>query len=190
VYRPPAARGDLLAAVDRGATRIGLVDGVLIGPLAVSPGEVREAARRGARLWGAASLGALRAVECPCAMTGVGEVYDAFRDGHLTDDDELVGTFDEGFRTLSYPLVVLRDLLDESVRQAWIQPEARAAALQELKQRPFDRRSARDLERALAQAGVAPDSMATVLARLAAPDRRSIKARDALRLIGLLATLV
>src|SRR5688572_32760283 len=46
--------------------------------------------RSGVRVFGAASMGALRAAELqPFGMIGVGQVFQAYRRGHLTDDDEV-----------------------------------------------------------------------------------------------------
>src|SRR4051794_23159335 len=85
VYRPSARRGDVAAAVAEGFGIVGLVDGEVYQSLAVTPHEVREAAVT-ALVYGGASLGALRAVECP-GVIGVGEVYAAFHDGSLDGDD-------------------------------------------------------------------------------------------------------
>jgi TfuA protein len=110
-YRAPAARGDLVAAARSGAGIVGLIDGVFHHQLAVTPREVREAAALGAQLFGGASIGALRACECPEAMTGVGEIHARFARGELTDDDEVAVTFDPAtYRLAAYPLVQIREL--------------------------------------------------------------------------------
>jgi hypothetical protein len=140
-YAPPAVRGDLLAALDRGHRCIGLIDGELIQRLAVTPAEVREAARRGARLWGASSLGAIRACECPGAIQGVGRVYELFRNETLRAEDEVVGTFDpETNRTLSYPLVTVRESLAWAVRESLLSEAQSAEVLQSVRRLSFDRR--------------------------------------------------
>jgi hypothetical protein len=109
-YRPPAARGDLVRAAEEGARIIGLIDGVFHQTLAVTPAEVRAAARGGARLFGGASLGALRACECPHDMQGVGAIWSAFAQGALADDDEVAVTFiPETYELVAYPLVQVRE---------------------------------------------------------------------------------
>lgn len=109
----PARRGDVAHAISEGATIIGLIDGELYQNLAVSPAEVREAAKH-ARIFGGASIGALRALECP-AVAGVGEIYELFVRGKIKNDDELVGTWSsETQRTIAWPLVVVRDVLERS----------------------------------------------------------------------------
>lgn len=61
-YAPPASRGDLLDA-SKSHEAILLIDGVFHHDLAPSPKETYETCRR-TRLYGAASMGALRASEC------------------------------------------------------------------------------------------------------------------------------
>jgi len=86
-----------------------LIDGVFFQNLAVTPRQVRQLGAAGVLLLGAASLGALRACECPTAMRGIGVIHDAFVRGELTDDDEVALTFDPLEHTLiSYPLVQIR----------------------------------------------------------------------------------
>lgn len=106
--RPPARRGDVARAVADGAVAVALLDGVMLQAQPPSPQEVEEAARM-IPLIGAASLGALRACECP-SVIGVGEVWVAFRDGVLRDEDEVIGTWEaETGRVVALPLVVVRE---------------------------------------------------------------------------------
>lgn len=75
VTRPPAAHGDLQAAVLEGATAIGLVDGLYETIAAVWHKEILFALSQGVVVLGAASLGALRAAECAqFGMVPVGEI--------------------------------------------------------------------------------------------------------------------
>lgn len=55
-------------------------------------------------------MGALRACECPRAMRGVGEIWQRFIIGELTDDDEVAVTFLPGtYQLVAYPLVQIRE---------------------------------------------------------------------------------
>jgi ribosomal protein S12 methylthiotransferase accessory factor len=140
--RPPARRGDVRRAVEEGYQVIGLVDGELYQTLAVTPEEVREAARR-ARVFGAASLGALRACECP-GVEGVGEIHAAFRAGTLAAEDEVVGTYDpETGRTVAWPMVVVR----EAVGLLGLGAEEAGRVLAEIGRMPFDARTEGELAR-------------------------------------------
>jgi hypothetical protein len=109
-YRPPARRGDILAAARDGAKIIGLIDGVFFQDCAVAHREILEALRSGVRVFGASSMGALRAAELDTlGMEGVGRIYRAYRSGELVADDEVALVFDPVyFAPLSEPLVNIR----------------------------------------------------------------------------------
>ncbi len=87
-FRPPAGQGAVVAAVLDGANVIGLVDGTFEQDAAVWHKELLFALSRGVQVFGAASMGALRAAEC-CAfgMMGVGSIFRRYAEGDLIDDD-------------------------------------------------------------------------------------------------------
>jgi hypothetical protein len=109
-YRPPAKRGDLLAAVGDGATIIGLIDGVFHQESAVAHREILAAIRHGVTVVGASSMGALRAAEMDTlGMVGIGEIYRMYKSGELESDDEVALVFDpESGLALSEPLINIR----------------------------------------------------------------------------------
>ena len=130
-YRPPAKRGDLLRAVQDGAAIIGLIDGVFHQESAVAHREILTAIKKGVRVVGSSSMGALRAAEMDTlGMTGIGEVYRMYRSGELVSDDEVALVFDPetGF-SLSEPLVNIRFTLREAERQGIITPQDHSALL-------------------------------------------------------------
>ena len=113
VYLPPARQADLLSAVETNQPEvIGLIDGAFGTASSVWHKEILYALERGVRVYGAASMGALRAVELASfGMLGVGEVYASYASGALTDDDEVAvahAPATEGYRALTLPLVNLR----------------------------------------------------------------------------------
>ena len=75
--------------------------------------EILLALERGIEVWGAASMGALRAAElAPFGMRGVGAIYRAFARGALVADDEVAVAHlpaAQGYRAVSDALVNLRD---------------------------------------------------------------------------------
>ena len=118
-YRPPAAHGDVLRIALRRPKAIGLVDGVFERVPAVWHKEILFALSEGVHVYGAASMGALRAAELDAfGMRGVGTVYRAYADGVLEDDDEVAvahaGT-EHGFRALSDAMVDVRATLAAAV---------------------------------------------------------------------------
>jgi hypothetical protein len=130
-YRPPARRGDLLHAVQDGAEIIGLIDGVFHQESAVAHREILTAIKKGVRVVGASSMGALRAAEMDTlGMTGIGEVYQMYRSGDLISDDEVALVFDpESGLSLSEALVNIRFTLKKAERQEVITPQDHAALL-------------------------------------------------------------
>ena len=73
---PPAAVGDVLKATRmRGVRRIAIIDGYFERMAAVWHKEILVALERGIAVYGAASMGALRAAElAPFGMIGVGTI--------------------------------------------------------------------------------------------------------------------
>ncbi len=130
-YRPPAKRGDLLRAAEEGATIIGLIDGVFHQESAVAHREILAAVKKGIRVVGASSMGALRAAEMDTlGMTGIGEVYRMYKSGELISDDEVALVFDpETGLSLSEPLVNIRFTLKQAEMEGIISEKDHAALL-------------------------------------------------------------
>jgi hypothetical protein len=111
-YLPPIERGDIdaLMASPEPPTHVGIVDGQFLHRPSISPKEILVAMDAGVRLFGASSMGALRAVELsPYGMLGVGKIYGLFQSGQIDDDDEVAITFDpETLEVLCEPMVNIR----------------------------------------------------------------------------------
>ena len=89
-YRRPAAQGDVLRVGAPPAEGHRPIDGVFERVPAVWHKEILFALSEGVHVYGAASMGALRAAELDAfGMRGVGTVYRAYADGVLEDDDEV-----------------------------------------------------------------------------------------------------
>jgi hypothetical protein len=121
-YRPPAKRGDLLAAAGEGATIIGLIDGVFHQESAVAHREILAAIQHGVTVIGASSMGALRAAEMhTLGMVGIGEIFRMYESGELESDDEVALVFDpESGLALSEPLINIRFTLKRAVNEGII----------------------------------------------------------------------
>ncbi len=120
IYLPPVQQGDLLSAISTHAPDvIGVLDGEFSHTLSVWHKEFLYALHRGIHVFGASSMGALRAAETDMYGTvGVGDIYRMYADGVLTDDDEVAlahGTAESGYRALSDPLVNIRATLAAAV---------------------------------------------------------------------------
>lgn len=132
-YRPPVRQGDVYRAVRDGARLIGIVDGYFHDVPSVWHKEILYALHEGAVVMGAASMGALRAAELhPFGMEGVGAIFAAFRDGRLTDDDEVAvqhGPAELGYPALSEALVNIRATLEAAERAGVIEAPLHAELL-------------------------------------------------------------
>jgi hypothetical protein len=85
--RPPARCGDLIRAAREGPAAIALVDGIFETAPSVWHKEILAVIDAGVPVYGAASLGALRAAELDrFGMIGVGAIYAAYRDGGIESD--------------------------------------------------------------------------------------------------------
>jgi hypothetical protein len=107
-----------------------LLDGYFDHRPAVRHKEILWLLGRGARIYGAASMGALRAAEMDqLGMIGIGAIYRAYARGSLTGDDEVAlihALGDHGWRALSVPLVNVRATLCRALRLQVLRPsEAR-----------------------------------------------------------------
>ena len=116
-YLPPASRYDVLRAAKE-YDAVLLIDGVFHHDLAPSPKECFEALSH-ARMFGASSMGALRATECaPYGFTPLGAIARWYTSGRIDGDDEVaVLTNPKTQAALSVPLVNVRYLAWRAVRR-------------------------------------------------------------------------
>ena len=129
--RPPAAHGDILRAVETtpGLRAIGLIDGFFRNVPAVRHKEILWALQAGIHVFGAASMGALRAAElADFGMVGVGTVFEDLKTGRIEDDDEVAvehGPAELGYIPLSDAMVDIRATLDAAFAAGLIGDETR-----------------------------------------------------------------
>lgn len=184
---PPARLGDVYDAVTRqGARAIGLVDGLFNSVPAVWHKELLFALSRGVRVFGAASMGALRAAELHSfGMEGVGEVFAAYVRGELTDDDEVAVAHADmggGYRPLSEALVNIRHGLRMAEVAGSISAASGSRLLAHAKATFYAERSWPALFRAAPGLGVSDDELAGLRA-LVARVRPNRKRDDAIALL-------
>ncbi|RQX01878.1 TfuA-like protein [Micromonospora inaquosa] len=188
VVLPPVAHGDLLRLDVAPGDRVLVIDGFFLQHPPVRHREILDLLDSGVTVAGAASMGALRAAELwPFGMRGVGEVFQLYRDGVVTGDDEVAvvhGPAEEGHRSLSVPLVNIRVALRRAVA-AGVLSDAEAVLLLNIgRDLPFRRRSYRALERS------APPEAATVVDRFLTWHRQNpcdTKGADARMLLSMAA---
>jgi len=122
--RPPVRQGDLYRAALSRPAIIAVVDGYFEVVPTVWHKEILWAMASGIHVYGAASIGALRAAELDAfGMRGIGRIYEAFRDGVLEDDDEVAvlhGPEELGYPPLTEAMVNIRATVDAAARDGVI----------------------------------------------------------------------
>jgi hypothetical protein len=122
--RPPARQGDFYRAVEAGANVIGLIDGVYEYVPAIWHKEILYGLSKGVYMFGAASMGALRAAECAAfGMVGIGEIYQGYASGRLEDDSDVAQSHapaEMGYLPLSQPLVNVRATVSRCLERSLI----------------------------------------------------------------------
>ncbi len=130
IYLPPAAQGDVYRAVTSRPVAIGIIDGVFDQVPSIWHKEILWAMSQGIHVFGSASMGALRAAElADFGMQGVGEIFRAYQNGTLEDDDEVAvvhGTAKDGFCNLSDAMVNIRQTLLRAEREGLLSPAVRS----------------------------------------------------------------
>lgn len=195
--QPPVEGGMLgLARPARGDVVV-IIDGYYRDRPAVRHKEIMHLIHLGVRVVGAGSMGALRAAELDGhGMTGVGRIYQMYKDGEIDGDDEVAirhRTAEFGYRADSIALVNLRFGCRRAVAEGVLSADAAAAVLAAAKELVFDERTWPRICAGLQQR-MAPE---TALAEVAALERFfadgacDLKAQDAVAAIryacGLLA---
>ena len=118
-YLPPARCGDILRALRLNPRRIAIIDGIFERTASIWHKELLLTLSRGIELHGASSMGALRAAEMhPYGMIGHGRIFQAFRDGELSDDDEVAVLHADsyaGYGGMSEAMVNIRATLNAAI---------------------------------------------------------------------------
>jgi hypothetical protein len=120
-WRPPVKQGEVYEAALGRPAIIGIIDGYFEVTPTVWHKEILWAMAQGIHVYGSASIGALRAAELhPFGMVGIGHIFAAYRDGILTDDDEVAvlhGPEELGYPAVTEAMVNIRATLDKAVAE-------------------------------------------------------------------------
>jgi hypothetical protein len=137
LYLTPAGNGDIVRAViEHSPNAIALIDGVFANSPAVRHKEVLWAMSRGVRVYGASSMGAVRAAELEdYGMVGYGMIFRWYRRTPLADDADVavamapaqLGSFSLGDALIDIRLTLKKAVLDRIIRRQ-LQPALESLA--------------------------------------------------------------
>jgi len=187
-YRPPAKKGDFLQlAANPDVKLVGFVDGVFLQDYPPTPIEVYQLARKeGVLLAGAASLGALRAVELEkFGMVGIGRIFQLYKSGRVNADDEVAVTFvPEGdYMLQSEAMIDIRYNLFLSHKKGIIGEKAKRALARVAKRTYFPHRNYAHIIEKVRGRYPALSREIDFFASYIASNRKSLKEMDAIRLV-------
>jgi hypothetical protein len=191
-FLPPAAMGDVVRALDRAPQAILLVDGVFERTPAVWHKEILYALSRGVRVFGASSMGALRAAELAAfGMEGCGRIFEMFASGDLEDDDEVAvahADAGDGFRAGSDAMVNVRYALGLAGERGIVSASSIKTLTVAAKKTFYAERSFGTLLSRGAELGVPPAEI-EALSAFVRQERPDLKRRDAVGLLEHVAAL-
>ncbi|MDY7230452.1 TfuA-like protein [Hyalangium rubrum] len=148
-YRPPARKGDIYRVLASGVKTIVLIDGIFHSGPSIWQRELLAALDEGIEVFGASSMGALRAAELHSfGMVGYGTIFEWYRDGLINADDEVAlrhAPEDMGYRALSEPLVNIRYTLRQAVADGKLSEDESERLLTFMRETYYPERSYRRL---------------------------------------------
>lgn len=119
VYKRPIKRGDLSLALKEHPDIIAIIDGVFHQSSAVGHKEILNVIKNRVKVYGASSMGALRASELDTlGMIGVGYVYNQYASGNVDSDDDVAVMLDsDTLEALSEPLINMKYIFTNAVNE-------------------------------------------------------------------------
>jgi hypothetical protein len=190
--RPPVSQGDVFRAAQTSPNVIAIIDGYFEGVPSVWHKEILWAMAQGIEVYGASSMGALRAAELhPFGMHGVGEIFNAYRDGVYEDDDEVAvlhGPVEMDYRPLSLPMVNARATIQAAVTSEVIHSNFAAELITIGKAIFYQERDWRAIFRQAAEQGLDADQI-DKFEHWLPQGKCDVKRQDALTLLDTLAAI-
>jgi hypothetical protein len=162
-WRPPVRQGDLYLAALEHPGIIGVIDGYFELVPTVWHKEILWAMAQGIHVYGAASIGALRAAElADFGMKGIGDIFDQFRTGRLVDDDEVAvlhGPEEVNYVQVTEAMINVRATVDTAVQMHVIGSDVAAELVQIAKSIFYKDRTYDAILEAATERALAPDAL-------------------------------
>ena len=119
IYKRPIQRGDLAQALKENPNIIGIIDGVFHQNSAVGHKEILSVLKKGIEVYGASSMGALRASELDTlGMVGIGYVYNQYASGEVDSDDDVAVMLDsQTLEPLSEQLINMKYVFENAAAE-------------------------------------------------------------------------
>ena len=183
IYKKPIQRGDLDLALKERPNIIAIIDGVFHQNSAVGHKEILNVINSGVKVYGASSMGALRASELDSlGMTGVGYVYNQYATGEVDSDDDVAVMLDsETLEALSEPLINMRYVFTNAVCENIISDDEKDELLDIAKKTYYPKRN---YSQTLMQSGLDNDKKSLLIDFIrTSPDIKKEDAKELLKTI-------
>jgi len=123
IYLPPVKCGGVVKVLQNKPDRLVIIDGFFHYVASVWHKEILFALSKGVEVHGASSMGALRAAELyQFGMVGHGKVYESYKSGELTDDDEVAvlhRSEKSGYKPITDAMVNIRSTLNAAAEEKY-----------------------------------------------------------------------
>lgn len=188
-YHAPASCGDILRVLRLNPDQIAIIDGMYETTGAIWHKEILVALEAGVAVFGAASMGALRAAELhQFGMQGIGEIFRQFADGTLTDDDEVAVLhqgYTEGYAPINDAMINIRITLDAAVKNKIIDASFATRLITACKQAFYPTRQLQHILNTFAKTDPTPvNHLKTWLAAGNMIDQKQLDAKTLLRTLA------
>ena len=183
IYKRPIQRGDLGAALKERPNIIAIIDGVFHQSSAVGHKEILNVMKRGVKVYGASSMGALRASELDTlGMVGVGYVYTQYATGEVDSDDDVAVMLDsETLEALSVPLINMKYVFTNAAEENIITEDERDELLKIAKKTFYPKRN---YSQTLRESDLDDDKKSELIDFIrTSPDIKKEDAKDLLKVI-------
>ena len=143
VYKRPIKRGDLSHDIKENPDIIAIIDGVFHQNSAVGHREILSVMKKGVKVYGSSSMGALRASELDVlGMEGIGYCYNEYASGNVTSDDDVAVMLDsETLEALSVPLISMNYVFTNAVAENIITKEEKDELIKMTKESYYPKRN-------------------------------------------------
>ena len=143
VYKRPIKRGYLSHDIKENPDIIAIIDGVFHQNSAVGHREILSVMKKGVKVYGSSSMGALRASELDVlGMEGIGYCYNEYASGNVTSDDDVAVMLDsETLEALSVPLISMNYVFTNAVAENIITKEEKDELIKITKETYYPKRN-------------------------------------------------